>query len=55
MGDLLQLPSAPKRTPLPVGTVLEPFGKVIAVGEHYYWFLTKQGLSLVPTSVIEGK
>ena len=44
---------------LTLGTVIEPWGKLVAVGfvgERYYWFISKYGvITMLPASVVEPK
>ncbi len=43
--------------PLPIGKVINPFGKIVMighVGERYYWFKNKCGvISMLPAKLVE--
>ena len=46
-----------KREPLPLGFIVEPWGKVCAVGcrdgERYYMLLDEDDIMLMPADVVE--
>ena len=49
---------APKNPPLPIGTIVKPYGTIEAIGllgcERYYWMVDKRGdVAMMPASVIE--
>lgn len=42
--------------PIPLGTVIKPYGKVAAVGwvgERYYWLVKEGCVSMIPAAVLE--
>ena len=45
------------RPPIPLGTIVEPYGKVAQVGwvgERYYWLIDEEGtIAMMPADVIE--
>lgn len=46
-----------RKPPLPIGTIVKPFGRISAVGwigERYYWFVKDGDVSMIPADMVEA-